>query len=305
MKKYLLVVLAAVAVLQACGTPGKEVLASVNGRNITRKEFRQKAGLYGLKIAGEDEAKGFLNLLVNDRIILEQAKKDGVKLTGSELEQEVGIFVPGFSTKDVKKALKKQGIKYGFWLRDIEQKIIRKKEINYVMKNRIKTEENDLKDFFWSNILEFRKLRKIRARQIVFDSEEKAKEVVKLAREGVDFGGLAKKYGMTSEAEDGGDMGYFSPGDMPGFINDAVLGLKKGDISTIVKSPYGWHIFRIEDITEAQTPKFEEVRGEVLERYFDIKKDEYFETWMEELRKKTEIKINSENLKMFIKEELT
>jgi foldase protein PrsA len=295
-------VIAAALVFQACGTPGNEVLATVNGHNITKKEFRLKTGLYGLKTAGEDEIKGFLNLLINDYVILEQAKKDGMQVTRAELDQEIGSFVPGFSEPEIKKALKKQGIKYGYWRRDIEEKIIRKKEINFVMKNRIKIEENDLKDYFWTNILEFRKIKRIRARQIVLDSEEKAKEVVKLAREGLDFAGLAKKYSTTSEAEEGGDLGYFSPGDMPGFINDAVAGLKKGDISTIVKSPYGWHIFRIEDVAEAETPVFEKARAEVLDRYFDMKKDEYFGVWMESLRKKAIIKINEENLKKFVKE---
>jgi foldase protein PrsA len=301
-KRFFIFVIAAALGLQACGTPGNEVLAVIDGHKITKKEFRLKTGLYGLKTVGEDEIKGFLNLLINDYVILEQAQKDGIKVTQAELDREIGSFVPGFSESEIKKTLKKQGIKYGYWRRDIEEKIIRKKEINFVMKNRIKIEENDLKDFFWTNILEFRKLKQIRARQIVLDSEEKAKEVVKLAREGMDFAALAKKYSTASEAEEGGDMGYFSPGDMPAFINEAVAGLKKGDISTIVKSPYGWHIFRIEDIAEAETPIFEKARAEVLDRYFDMKKDEYFGVWMEDLRKKTDIKINEENLKKFIKE---
>jgi parvulin-like peptidyl-prolyl isomerase len=301
-RKLLSLVIAAAFVMQSCGTSGSEILALVNGRRITKKEFTQKAGLYGLKISGEEEIKGFLNLLINDTVILDQAQKDGMKVTGAELAQEIGSFVPGFSEKEIRKSLKKQGIKYSYWLRDIEEKITRKKEIVFVMKNRIKIEENDLKDYFWTNILDFRKQKKIRARQIVLDSEDKAKEVVKLAREGIDFAGLAKKYSTTSEAEDGGDMGYFSPGEMPGFINDAIAGLKKGDISTIVRSAYGWHIFKIEDITEASTPVFEEARAEVLERYFDAKKDEYFGAWMEELRKKANIRINEENLKKFVKE---
>jgi parvulin-like peptidyl-prolyl isomerase len=126
--------------------------------------------------------------------------------------------------------------------------------------------------------------------------------VVKYAREGQDFAALAKKYSTTSEAEAGGDLGYFSASEMPAFMTDAVSGLKKGEISTIVKSPYGWHIFRVEDIAEAQTPKFEDVRNEVYDRYFEEKKDEYFSSWMEGLRKKADIKINEENLKDFVKE---
>lgn len=296
--KYGITALLIIAVLSAsCGLSKKDVLAVVNKRAITKKEFLLKSGLYGLKISGEAEVKDLLNLLINDRLVLEQAGRDRIKVTGEELKQEVDNFVPGFSVKEIKKALKKQGIKYGYWLRDIEEKVIMKKEINHVMKRRITIDDGQLKDYFWSNILEFRRLKKIRARQIVLDSEEKAREVVKYAREGQDFPALAKKYSVTSEAEDGGDLGYFARNDMPAFINDGIAGLKKGEISIIVKSPYGWHIFKVEDIAEAQTPKFEEVRNEVYERYYDEKKDEYFGAWMEELRSRADIKIFEENLK--------
>jgi parvulin-like peptidyl-prolyl isomerase len=286
----------------SCGPSKNYVLAVVDRHPITRHEFVLKSGLYGISVTGGPEAKDFINLLINDYLVLEQARRDNVKVSNAELKQEIENFVPGFSEREIKKALKKQGVRYSDWFGDIEEKVLRKKEINFVMKDRIKADEAALKDYFWTNILEFRKVRKIFARQIVLDSEDRAKEVVKYAREGQDFAALAKKYSVTSEAEDGGSLGYFTPGDMPAFINDAVFGLKKGDISTIVKSPYGWHIFKVEDIAEAQTPKFEEVRDEVYDLYFEQKKDEYFGGWMQELRKKADIKINQGMVDKMLKE---
>jgi parvulin-like peptidyl-prolyl isomerase len=240
--------------------------------------------------------------LINDHLILEQAKKDNIKITDEEFQKELENFVLDFSEKEIKKQLKKQGIKYGDWLKDIKEKIIRKKALNNIVRKKIEIKENDLRDYFWTNILEFRNPKRVKARQIVLNDEEKAKEVIGYVREGKDFAELAKKYSTTSDAESGGDLGYFSKNELPSFITEITFSLKKGETSGIVKSPYGWHIFKCEDIMEAKTPKFEEVRDEVYQKYFEQKKDEYIETWLEDIRKNSKIKIYNDNLKLLIQE---
>ncbi len=286
----------------SCGTDKNELLATIDAQKIYKKDFIYKSILYGIKINNEEDAKNFLNLLINDEIILKQAKRNGIKINKEELLEEIENFVPNFSEKEIKKQLKQQGIKYNRWIKDIKEKIIRKKILNNAMKEKIDIRESDLKDYFWTNILEFRNPKKIKARQIVLNDEEKAKEVIGYVREGRDFAELAKKYSNTSEAESGGDLGYFSKNELPSFITDTVFNLKKGEISGIVKSPYGWHIFKCEDIVEAKTPKFEEVKDEVYKKYFEQKKDEYIESWLEDLRKSAKINIYYDNLKLLVQE---
>ncbi|HRU40199.1 MAG TPA: peptidylprolyl isomerase, partial [Candidatus Goldiibacteriota bacterium] len=287
----------------SCGNKGSETLAEVDSQRITAEDFMLKAKLYGLSVRNEKEAERFLNLIINDLVLLQLAKREKINVERIELENEIGKFIPGYDRDEIRKSLLQQGMKYSSWEQDIKDKIIRKKVIEQSLKNRIKIDETDLRDFYWSNILEFRVVRKVRARQIVLDSEEKAREVVMLAREGRDFSELARKYSVSSEAEDGGDLGYFAPNDMPNFISSVVFKMKKGDISTIIKSSYGWHIFKVEDVTEARTLSFDEVKDEVYDKCFESKKDEYFGVWMEELRKKSKIRIYEERLKNIIQEE--
>jgi len=286
----------------SCCAKKSDLLAIIGTQKIYKKEFVYKSILYGIKINNEEDAKNFLNLLINDALILRQAKRDKIKINNNEFAEEIENFVPNFSEKEIKKQLKQQGIKYNIWLKDIKEKVIRKKVLNNVMKEKIEINESDLKDYFWTNILEFRRPKKVNARQIVLNDEEKAKEVIGYAREGRDFAELAKKYSTTSEAEAGGDLGYFSKNELPLFIIDVVFNLKKGQISGLVKSPYGWHIFKCEDVVEAKTPKFEEVKDEVYRKYFEQKKDEYIETWLEDLRKDSKINIYYDNVKLLVQE---
>ncbi len=282
---------------------GPDILAKVNGRLITKEDFQKKTALYSITPSSHEQAESFLNGMVNDALILEMAKKDRIKAGSEELKAEIRNFVPDFPVKDIKKVLKKGGISYRFWARDIKEKLIIRKEIDYVLKDKVKITERELKDYYWTNILEFRQARRVWARQIVTDSLEKAQEVLLKINNKQPFEELAKSYSITSEASEGGDLGYIKHGEVPSFMNQ-VFSLKKGAVSYIIKSPYGYHIFKCEEIKDAVTPKFEEVRGEVEKKFYEIKKDEAFSAWMKDLRQKSEIKIFPEHLNLLVEEVL-
>jgi parvulin-like peptidyl-prolyl isomerase len=305
MNKALLAICAVLtaAALAGCGgiTAGK-TLATVNGRAITSEQFFLKAKLYGLEIKTQKEASEFLNLLINDELVLQQAKTDRIELSSAEIKDEMESFAPDYDSAETKKALKDEGIRYSTWIKDLHEKILRKKVISTVMKDKIKIQPDEVKDYYWSNLMDFRKFKRVHALQIVLDSEEKAKQVQQLIMRGDKFEALAEKYSSTSEGKNGGDLGYFGEKEMPAFINDAVFSMKKGEISGIVKSPYGWHIFKVLDVQEADTPKYEDVKQEVYDRYYDEKKDEYFKAWMQELRKAAGISVNEKNLKEITEE---
>jgi len=279
-------------VAAGCGLNfGGKPLAKVNGEMLNEKTLLVKAKLYNVTLAKEEDTRIFLNLLINNMLILEKAEQDNIKVTTEDLDVEIKNFVPGYSKKEIKKVLKEAGLRYTDWLIDIKEKLIIKKEINYVMKNRITINRQELKDYFWTNILEFRTLDRAKARQIVVDSLEKIKSVQKELKAGKDFAGLAVKYSTGSEAKAGGDLGYFSKRDLPYFMTNVIFQMKNGSFSGIVISPYGYHIFKLEDLQKARTPKFEQVQAQVYEACFNEKKDRYFEEWMKELRKTAKIEI--------------
>jgi parvulin-like peptidyl-prolyl isomerase len=280
-----------------------DVLAKVDGKKIVKEDFLRKTALYGITVSSHEQAESFLNGMVNDMLILNMAKKDKVKAGKEELYKEIENFVPGFSAKDIKKVLKKGGISYSYWLKDIKEKLIIKKEIEHVLKGRLVITDRELKDYYWTNILEFRQARRVKARQIVTGSLEKAQEVLLKINNKQPFEELAKDYSITSEAHDGGDLGYVKHGDVPSFMNQ-LFTMKKGAVSYIIKSPYGYHIFKCEDIKEAATPAYDEVKEDVEKKFREIKKDAAFSVWMKELRQKSDIKLFLEHLNLVVEEVL-
>jgi peptidyl-prolyl cis-trans isomerase C len=109
----------------------------------------------------------------------------------------------------------------------------------------------------------------VRARHILVDNEADAKKLSAEAKAGGDFAAMAKAKSKDPGAANGGDLGYFKRDQMVPEFATAAFALKPGEISSPVKSPYGWHVIKIEDRRQAPPPSFEasveELREQVAE----------------------------------------
>ncbi len=93
---------------------------------------------------------------------------------------------------------------------------------------------------------------------------KKAEEIRQMAVAGKkDFAALAKEYSEGPSAEDGGELGSFSRGQMVPPFDEAVFSMQKGEISLPVKTRFGYHIILLEDITPAEVTPFADVKKEI------------------------------------------
>lgn len=143
-------------------------------------------------------------------------------------------------------------------------------------RDRVKIDERDMESYYEDHLSEFSEPRKVRARHILFKLAEDAgkkkektvlalaEKVLKAARSGEDFAALAEKYSEDAATRGkGGDLGYFGEGQMVKAFGDAAFNLKKGEISDLVRTRFGYHIIKVEDIRPAGTKSLKEVRDRV------------------------------------------
>jgi len=99
----------------------------------------------------------------------------------------------------------------------------------------------------------------------VVEIRKKAEEVLAKARKGANFEELAKQYSQddTTKAK-GGDLGWIIRGQTVPEFEQAAFALKKGEISDLVKSMFGFHIIKLIDREEARTKTFDEVRASIV-----------------------------------------
>jgi peptidyl-prolyl cis-trans isomerase D len=96
---------------------------------------------------------------------------------------------------------------------------------------------------------------------------KKAEGVAAEARSGKDFAELAKKYSSDATSGQGGDLGFVQQKDFPGPLGDTLFALKVGEVSAPVKSQFGYHILKLEEIQAGEAKPFAEVRAELDSQY--------------------------------------
>lgn len=125
----------------------------------------------------------------------------------------------------------------------------------------------------------------VHARHILVKTEDEAKEVIKLLDGGAKFEDVAKEKSTDGAASQGGDLGYFGRGQMVPEFEKAAMDLKPGEYSkTPVKTQFGFHVIKVEDVRAKQPPAFDQVKDQVRDVLLREKYVESVRAWRDELK---------------------
>ena len=237
------------------------IAAKINGEIITLSELENELVSIREQIkkvyppeeqgnAFKVEQKKMLNLLIENKLILQNAKKAGINISAVEvnryLEEAVTNMRKKFpDEKTFKKALFERQtnlneLRRGYRSR-IEEELIIQRYVEQEVKSKIEVSEEEINDYFENQKEE------VRARHILLKTEEEANTVLSELNNGKDFNELAKEKSQGPSAIKGGDLGYFRKGDMVPEFEEKVFQMSKGEIAGPVKTELGFHIIKLED----------------------------------------------------------
>ena len=150
--------------------------------------------------------------------------------------------------------------------------------------------------YFNENIKNFHKKEQVRALHIMVETEDEMRQVQKeLQNKQKSFAELAKEFSLGPEGIRGGDLGYFEAGQMPEEFDD-VFKLKIGKVSSIIKTPYGFHLFKVVDKIKETKMNFDESKARIRKILLQDLQDKAFQDWFFKLKKNSLIEINYELL---------
>jgi len=184
---------------------------------------------------------------------------------------------------------------------------------HYMMENisnKAKVTDKEVKDYYNKHKSEFMQPEQVRARHILIkvpanankkqweEAKKKALNIRARLVKGESFSKLAQKYSDDPGSKTrGGDLGFFSKGQMVPEFEKAAFSLKKGEISQPVKTTFGYHIIKVEAKKPARQRSFKEVQQEIRQKLLREKQRKLRDKIIAQLKKKYPVQVHEELLK--------
>lgn len=151
--------------------------------------------------------------------------------------------------------------------------------------------EEEVKDFYDNNQGMFKGEASVRAKHILVDSEEKAKEVKSAIDGGVSFEEAAQEHSSCPSSSQGGDLGFFTRGRMVPEFEEAAFELAVGEVSEPVKTQFGYHLIKVEEKTPEVAKSFDEVKDQLKVNLLSQKQNATYLNFINELKQEQDVKM--------------
>jgi len=309
--KNKLIIIAVIGVIIICAfvlyfnkSPSGDVAAIVNGESITIQEINDQYDRVPEQYKQVITKEMLLNQSVNELLLLQEAKKEGISVTAEELSEVIDNLITqsGLSKEDFDKTLEEQNLTIEF-LEDYYRKQLTINELlNKTVISKIIVSSSEIKEYYENNQNEFVMPEQVRARHILVNSIEEAEEILEELNKEADFIDLAKKKSTCPSASQGGDLGYFARGQMVKEFEDASFALDVGEISPVVETQFGYHIIKLLDKKPETVTNLEGAMGEIELKLKQEKQNAVVTDYLNMLIDKSNIKIFEER---FIEEKET
>jgi parvulin-like peptidyl-prolyl isomerase len=293
--------------LGACNPWGaglpEHIIAQVNEEQIPVEQFDRE--FKELILESDKDAKRpdlgnlrqvYLDQVIERKILVQEARRMGIKVSPEELNQAISDVKTDYPGEGFGEKLGLKGVTMEEWKTRLEEKLMAEKVIRSTLHSQEKIDEKQALQYYEDHRDSFQVNQKVRARQIVVADGEEAIQILKRLKKGEKFEKVAKEKSLGPEKVEGGNLGYFSPGEKPAEF-DHVFHMEVGAVSEVIKSPYGYHIFKLEEKTEPRQISFEEAKSGILQALGQKKGEENYQKWFKGLRGKAKVKVNKKWLR--------
>jgi len=304
----------------SAGLAADSVAVTINGVDIAESDVEAQIKPQLEKMAAQlppafveqykQQLRGqVLEKMIIERLLDEKAKAVGIVVTEEEVINQIKKMAsaqkPPLSLEDFKVLIEAYGRSFDEVKQQIQRGLGYQKLMEAQWAGKINVTEDDAKKYYSENTNEFKIPGQVRASHILVKpditdpnadpneakakAKTKAEGLLKQIKGGADFAELALANSDCPSSKQGGDLNFFSSGQMVPAFEKAAFELKVGQVSDIVETRFGYHIIKVTDHKDPNNITFEQAKGDIENVLTQKKQGELAKEYIESLKAKANI----------------
>lgn len=249
----------------------------------------------------KDARREIIERLIEEKLILQEAKKQKMVVTNEEVEGRVRQVRAKFpDEKSFQKALQQQGISLWQLKKTYKEQIMVRKMVRQYVRQYTELTPTQIAEYYQKHKGDFKLPLAADISQILIKykpyedsvrTEKVAYQVAELLAMSTDFDSVARKYSEGPNAAMGGRLGIVERGTMAKEIDDVIFNMREGEVSKPIKTEVGFTIIQVNSMRKEKCKPLQEVKGEIEERLLDEAAKTILGKWVKELKDKTFVSI--------------
>lgn len=283
-----------------------DVVALVNGEALSREDFARelRRELSGGELPDptqeqlEPLRRALLDSHIERMLILQEARKLEVVVADEDVDRQLLRMAAQFPADRFQDALGQSALTQAEFKRRTRERLTIEKLFATRVYPRVAVTEAELRDAFTERAAEFETQEQVRMLQIVVRELDEATRLRGQLRAGkATFGELARRFSLSADAKVGGDLGFFPKGRMPAVFEEWAWKLPLNQVSDVVESEYGFHLFMVLERRAAARPDFAQARVALEKRLVSERQQAAERAWVEALKGRAQVTISEATLR--------
>jgi len=236
-----------------------------------------------------------LQELVDRKLLVKEATAQGTFISEEDFQEELRKYKSNYTEEGFQKMLAERGVSNEEWLQVRRENFIIAKFLANTSPESQTLTNDAVQKYYDAHLDEFKVPESVHVRQIVTDTKEKAESILRRLRQGENFAKLARDLSLSPDRVEGGDLGFISKGSFPREF-EVCFTMNPGEISPIIPSLYGFHLFKVLEKSPGRTQDLTEVSSRIFLQLKQQTREEYRKTLLEKLRSQAKLEINRDTL---------
>jgi peptidyl-prolyl cis-trans isomerase SurA len=279
------------------------IIATIDGEPVTAHELEQYKKERNAPNATEEQ---LLDALITDRLLQKEAEAKGISVKPEDVDAYMAEVKARSHLDEAafKKAIEAQGITFEQYKEKVKGELQKSQLVNREIRARVNVSPQEVERYYEANKDRYRSHEGITLRAILISidpaggqnaaatAKAKADEVHAKAVGGADFADLAAQYSDGPGRDNGGLLGTFKKGQLEPALENATMGLDKGQVSQVIPTSRGFYILEVDAVEGGDVKSLSDVKDHIREELYEKALEQRFEDWLSrDLRERHSIEV--------------